>query len=144
MGFTMTPDDSVSSKDLDKWDIVWLKSLESGGAIINQATILGSHPYFGGGVVSGYALYQLNGELICSANVASYGGYVKAKKFPTVVDDVAPDRRRADRMPVRSLVIEGNCADNPVAGDQSRQNALQASHPDTRSAQGSAGSAPVN
>jgi hypothetical protein len=103
MGFTVAADYSVSSAQLDQWGLVWLKALESGGAIINEATILGSHPYFGGGAVSGYALYQLNGDLVCSANVASYGGYVKAKDFP---------RLAATDNAVRSIVIGGNCAKN--------------------------------
>jgi hypothetical protein len=107
MGFQMIPADfSVSSTELDQWRIVWLKSLESGGAIINKATILGSHPYFGGGAVSGYALYKLDGDLVCSANVASYGGYVKAKDFARLVGNPAKDKT------VRSIVIGGNCANN--------------------------------
>ena len=100
MGFTVTADYSVTSTDLAHWEIVWLKALESGGSIINEATILGSHPYFGGGAVSGYALYELGGDLICSANVASYGGYVKAKQFP---------RFSGEDHTVRSMMIEGNC-----------------------------------
>jgi hypothetical protein len=100
MGFTVTADFSTSSTQLNQWIIVWLKALESGGSIINEATILGSHPYFGGGAVSGYALYQLNGDLICSANVASYGGYVKAKDFPGFA---ATDHT------VRAIEIGGNC-----------------------------------
>lgn len=106
MGFRLTADFLVSSAQLDQWRIVWLKALESGGAIINQATILGSHPYFGGGAVSGYALYQLDGSLACAANVASYGGYVKAKKFPRLSEDSPASQ------PFRSIVIGGNCASN--------------------------------
>jgi len=108
MGFKVAvADHSVSSTELDQWRIVWLKALESGGAIINEATIWGSHPYFGGGAVSGYALYQLNGDLVCSANVAAYGGYVKAKKFPGGVLD--PKDLSKDGT-VRAIDIGGDCA----------------------------------
>jgi hypothetical protein len=105
MGFTVAVGDhSVASTQLDQWRIVWLKALESGGAIINEATIWGSHPYFGGGAVSGYGLYQLNGDLVCSANVASYGGYVKAKDFPGFVSDPSKDGT------VHAIEIGGDCA----------------------------------
>ena len=108
MGFKVAvADHSVSSTELDQWRIVWLKALESGGAIINEATIWGSHPYFGGGAVSGYALYQLNGDLVCSANVGAYGGYVKAKKFPGGVLD--PKDLSKDGT-VRAIDISGDCA----------------------------------
>jgi len=100
MGLHLADDYSLPSEELDAWEIVWLKALESGGSIINEATILGSHPYFGGGAVSGYALYQLNGDLVCSANVASYGGYVKAKKFPEFAS--------ADHT-IHAVTIGGNC-----------------------------------
>jgi hypothetical protein len=65
----------------DSWRILWLKSMESGGAIVTESNILGSHPHFGGGAVSGYALFQLDGTLVCSGNAAAYGGYVKPKDF---------------------------------------------------------------
>jgi hypothetical protein len=91
----------------EDWRILWLKSMESGGADITEANIFGSHPHFGGGAVSGYALFKLDGSLECSGNVAAYGGYVKAKDFakhgavnggskPTVMLDMtggcAPDK----------------------------------------------------
>ena len=55
--------------------------MESGGAIVTQTSIWGSKPHFSGGAVSGYALFQLDGNLICSGNAAAYGGYVKPKDF---------------------------------------------------------------
>lgn len=79
MGFKVE-DDGVNFNP-DAWRVLWVKSLESGGAIITESNILGSHPHFGGGAVSGYALFNLDGTLICSGNAAAYGGYVKAKNF---------------------------------------------------------------
>ena len=67
--------------NFDSWRILWLKSMESGGAIVTQSNILGSHPHFGGGAVSGYALFHLDGTLVCSGNAAAYGGYVKPNNF---------------------------------------------------------------
>ena len=89
MGFSVTaPDSNDSDKpglafaQSDAWRILWLKSMESGGAIITKTSVFGSHPYFGGGAVSGYALFTLDGNLLCSGNTAAYGGYVKAADFP--------------------------------------------------------------
>ena len=89
MGFKVTDPDSTDSNkpglafdQIDAWRILWLKSMESGGAIITKTNIFGSHPYFGGGAVSGYALFTLGGNLLCSGNTAAYGGFVKAADFP--------------------------------------------------------------
>jgi hypothetical protein len=89
MGFSVTAPDSTGSDNtglefaqIDAWRILWLKSMESGGAIITKTSVFGSHPYFGGGAVSGYALFTLKGDLLCSGNTAAYGGYVKAADFP--------------------------------------------------------------
>lgn len=88
MGFRVTDPDSpdtdkpgLAFAQLDAWRILWLKSMESGGAIITKTSVWGSHPYFGGGAVSGYALFTLEGDLLCSGNTATYGGYVRAADF---------------------------------------------------------------
>lgn len=65
----------------DSWRILWVKSLESGGSITTLTNIFGNHPYFSGGAVSGYALFKLDGTLLCSGNAAAYGGLIKAKDF---------------------------------------------------------------
>jgi len=57
--------------------------------------------------VSGYALYQLNGDLVCSANVAAYGGYVKAKNFPGFVLDPKDPSKDGT---VHAVEIGGDCA----------------------------------
>ncbi|MGA8027758.1 MAG: hypothetical protein WB992_11480 [Bryobacteraceae bacterium] len=111
MGFRINdPDASGSDKpslgfdNLNAWRILWLKSMESGGAIITETSIFGSHPRFGGGAVSAYALFTLDGALVCSGNAAAYGGYVKAKDFT----------RNANVEPVAMLEIAGACsADKP-------------------------------
>lgn len=67
--------------NFDTWRILWVKSMESGGAIVTRTSIWGSKPHFSGGAVSGYALFQLDGTLVCSGNAAAYGGYVKPEDF---------------------------------------------------------------
>ncbi len=83
--------------------------MESGGADINEANIFGSHPHFGGGAISGYALFGLDGALACSGNVAAYGGYVKANTF---TKHGALTGRSA---PTVMLTIDGGCAAAPPA-----------------------------
>jgi hypothetical protein len=94
-----------SAWKFDKWRLLWVKALESGGAMITESNILGSHPHFGGGAVSGYALFSLDGTLACSGNAAAYGGYVKAKDF--VKDNLLKngDVRSATQM----LYLGGGC-----------------------------------
>jgi len=67
--------------DFNNWRILWVKSMESGGAIVTKTNIWGSKPHFSGGAVSGYALFELDGNLICAGNAAAYGGYVKPEDF---------------------------------------------------------------
>jgi hypothetical protein len=101
----------------DHWRILWLKAMESGGADINEANIFGSHPHFGGGAVSGYALFSLDGSLNCSGNVAAYGGYVKANTF------TKHGALTGGSAPTVMLTIQGGCAvstDKPQGQDQSK------------------------
>jgi hypothetical protein len=98
------------------WRILWLKAMESGGADIAEANIFGSHPHFGGGAVSGYALFSFDGTLNCSGNVAAYGGYFKAKDF-TKHGSLAA----GGSPPTVMLSIDGGCAvkaANPGGADQ--------------------------
>jgi hypothetical protein len=106
MGFRVTDPDSTDSNkpglafdQIDAWRVLWLKSMESGGAIITKTSIFGSHPYFGGGAVSGYALFTLEGSLLCSGNTAAYGGFVKAADFPN----------KGGNQPTRMLDLGGAC-----------------------------------
>jgi hypothetical protein len=80
--------------NFSSWRILWLKSMESGGAIIMHSNIFGAHPHFSGGAISGYALFQISGTLVCSGNAGSYGGYVDPKHFtvraPVTMIDLGP------------------------------------------------------
>jgi hypothetical protein len=100
-----TSDKAANGHCPDNWRILWLKAMESGGADINEANIFGSHPHFGGWAVSGYALFNLDGSLNCSGNVAAYGGYFKAKDF-TAHGFIAA----GGSAPTVMLSLQGGCA----------------------------------
>lgn len=118
MGLRITDPDStdsdkpgVSFDQIDAWRILWLKSMESGGAIITKTNIFGSHPYFGGGAISGFALFTLEGDLLCSGNTGAYGGFVKAADFPKLVDAARRgDNEHIVSPPTRMLDLGGACA----------------------------------
>jgi len=100
---TTAPADTAHCSDT--WRILWLKAMESGGADINESNIFGSHPHFGGGAVSGYALFGMDGTLSCSGNVAAYGGYVKSKDFTKQLT------KNTKASPASLLKTDGGCAD---------------------------------
>lgn len=107
-------DDSSKSFCSKNWRILWLKAMESGGADINEANIFGSHPHFGGGAVSGYALFGLDGALTCSGNVAAYGGYLKSKDYTKsgLVKDAGGALK--DKAPPTVMVnLTGGCITSP-------------------------------
>jgi hypothetical protein len=66
------------------WKLLWLKTLESGGALITTTSIFGSKVHFSGGSVAAYDLFGFDGSLSCSGVTFAYGGYVKASKFSKV------------------------------------------------------------
>jgi hypothetical protein len=102
MGFVVN-DQGLNFND-DAWRVLWVKAMESGGATITETSVFGSHPHFGGGAVSGYALFSLDGSLICSGNAAAYGGFVKAQDFP----------KKEPSAPLIMLPLTGGCsADQP-------------------------------
>jgi len=71
--------------------LLWLKALESGGSVTKQSSILGSKVLFGGGAVDTYAVFGLDGALVCSGNVYSFQRPVKVKEFDKAVRAPSPD-----------------------------------------------------
>jgi hypothetical protein len=61
--------------------ILLVKALESGGAVLRYANVLGTTVRFSGGAVGTYALFKWDGDLECSGNVYDYAGSIKAKEF---------------------------------------------------------------
>jgi hypothetical protein len=85
------PDDATKPWDSKDWRVVWLKSMDSGSTTDMRTNIWGSSPRFAGGAVSGYALFRMDGHLVCSGNVAAYGGSIVPDKFAeSMTDDKKP------------------------------------------------------
>jgi hypothetical protein len=71
--------------------LLWLKALESGGSVTKQSSLLGTKVLFGGGAVDTYAVFGLDGALVCSGNVYSFQRPVKVKDFDKAVRAPNPD-----------------------------------------------------
>jgi hypothetical protein len=71
--------------------LLWLKALESGGSVTKQSSILGTKVLFGGGAVDTYAVFGLDGALVCSGNVYSFQRPVNVKEFDKAVRAPNPD-----------------------------------------------------
>ncbi|SPE17949.1 exported hypothetical protein [Candidatus Sulfotelmatomonas gaucii] len=83
MGF----DAKSAAGDNSPWDVLWLKSLESGGDVVaSDNMIKGSKNNYTGGAVGTYALFQLNGELQCSGVFYNLAGPVLLTDIPKFVD----------------------------------------------------------
>lgn len=70
-----------SSQGWNHWEVLWVKSLDSGSTTDMRSSIWGSSVRFAGGAVSGYALFKMDGTLVCSGNTAAYGGEITTKEF---------------------------------------------------------------
>jgi hypothetical protein len=86
------------------WHLLWLKALESGGALITESNVLGSKVHFSGGAVASFDLFKFDGSLSCSGNVFAYGGYVEAKNFQEQFDAANIDPRQ------QQIFLRGGCA----------------------------------
>jgi len=83
--------------------MIWLKALESGGSLTKTGSIFGSKVSFSGGAVVTYALFSLDGKLVCSGNVFDYAGFIAAKGFRDTFVRLEGDRSR--QLPV----LSGTC-----------------------------------
>jgi hypothetical protein len=57
--------------------ILWVKALESGGSVTRQSSLFGTKIRFSGGAVDTYAVFQLDGILVCSGNVYNFESPVR-------------------------------------------------------------------
>lgn len=57
--------------------ILWVKALESGGSVTRQSNLFGTKIRFSGGAVDTYAVFQLDGILVCSGNVYNFESPVR-------------------------------------------------------------------
>jgi hypothetical protein len=65
----------------DDWRILFVKSTESGTTIETKSRFLSTSLLLDGGAVSGYALFKLDGTLLCSGNAAAYQGNLSMQAF---------------------------------------------------------------
>lgn len=107
-----------TNPDTSAWRVLSLKVLDSGATVISKANIFGVKVSYGGGATATYALFDLSGNLYCSANVFDYGGRLKGKEF----DDKfrSPDINPAAQL----LFSRGRCARtvDDSTSDQSKFN----------------------
>lgn len=65
--------------------VLWLKALESGGSVSQHSSIFATKVWFSGGAVDTYAIFRMDGELVCSGNVYNFQSPVRtsdlAKSF---------------------------------------------------------------
>jgi hypothetical protein len=89
------------------WRVLSLKALEVGSTVVSRANLFGTKIFYGGGAVATYIIYDLNGNVYCSANVFDYGGRIKGKDFN--------DKFRApDINPSQQLIFQrGRCTAGP-------------------------------
>jgi hypothetical protein len=59
--------------------LLWVKALESGGSVTRTSNLFGTKVQFGGGAVDTFAIFRLDGELVCSGNAYSFQSPVKLK-----------------------------------------------------------------
>ncbi len=101
------PEQDAAHWQQSTWYVLNLKALESGGGVMSKSNLFsGTKVYFSGGAVATYALFQIDGNFICSANVYDYDGYVREKDFRTKL-------RTNDIDPSTQLVLVRNAGCKP-------------------------------
>jgi hypothetical protein len=76
------PEQDTTHWQQSTWYVLNLKALESGGGVMSKSNLFsGTKVYFSGGAVATYALFQIDGNFVCSANLYDYDGYVREKDF---------------------------------------------------------------
>jgi hypothetical protein len=93
---TTPPENDTVNWKQSTWYVLNLKALESGGGVMSRSNLFsGTRVYFSGGAIATYALFQIDGNFVCSANVYDYDGYVRDKDFPERfrTDDLKPSRQ---------------------------------------------------
>lgn len=88
--------------------VLWLKALESGGSVVKDANIFRTHTNFSGGAVDSYALFRLDGNLVCSGNVYSFQSPVGLKHLDKAF------RAAPDKSIVGSPLLRSSCGSLPA------------------------------
>lgn len=86
--------------------LLWVKALESGGSVTRTSNIFGTKVRFGGGAVDTFAVFRLDGDLVCSGNVYSFQSPVRMKDL---------DRKFGERPsgPTESPLLRSTCGSLP-------------------------------
>ncbi|MGA8159691.1 MAG: hypothetical protein WBD32_03100 [Acidobacteriaceae bacterium] len=72
-------DDPAAPANQTWQHVLWVKALESGGSVTRTSNLFGTKVQFGGGAVDTFAIFRLDGDLVCSGNVYSFQSPVKLK-----------------------------------------------------------------
>lgn len=70
-------DDPAAAANKTWQHLLWVKALESGGSVTKTSNLFGTKVQFGGGAVDTFAVFRLDGDLVCSGNVYSFQSPVK-------------------------------------------------------------------
>ncbi|MGA8530412.1 MAG: hypothetical protein WB622_11910, partial [Acidobacteriaceae bacterium] len=62
-------DDPAAAANKTWQHLLWVKALESGGSVTRTSNLFGTKVQFGGGAVDTFAVFRLDGDLVCSGNV---------------------------------------------------------------------------
>ena len=84
--------------------VLWLEALESGGSVTHQSNLFGTKVTFGGGAVDTYAVFRLDGELVCSGNVYNFQTPVGLKNLEKAFRAPPADN------PARPFMLHSTCA----------------------------------
>ncbi len=84
--------------------VLWLKALESGGSVNHKSSIFGTKVTFGGGAVDTYAVFRVNGQLVCSGNVYNFQPPVGTKELEKAFHAPPADD------PAKPFMLHSTCA----------------------------------
>ena len=87
--------------------LMWVKALESGGSVTRTSNLFGTKVQFGGGAVDTFALFRLDGELVCSGNAYSFQSPVKLKDLDRKYNE------EPKRGPAESSLLGSTCSTLP-------------------------------
>ncbi|MGA7520911.1 MAG: hypothetical protein WBW84_00420 [Acidobacteriaceae bacterium] len=102
-------DDPAAPANKTWQHLLWVEALESGGSVTRTSNLFGTKVQFGGGAVDTFAVFRLDGDLVCSGNVYSFQSPVKIKDLDRKYGE-QPKKGPAEFWDLRS-----NCSTLPPA-----------------------------
>ncbi|HUN85207.1 MAG TPA: hypothetical protein VMU48_12565 [Terracidiphilus sp.] len=100
-------DDPATSGNRTWQHLIWLKALESGGSVTRTTNLFGTKVRFGGGAVDTFAMFRLDGEVVCSGNVYSFQSPVRLQDLDKKYDE------EPKRGPAESSLLRSTCSALP-------------------------------